>query len=137
MNKLCKIFGLGCATVIACAAAATLGAGSSGAVIVDEYDLVQHVNCVEASAADPVKLSRTNAYGGDETEIVRIWGKTSDPNWKCATWEFNVPEGFGGLSNSMETYRPGKVYCAIYVNGRLVSKSTDIGGESGTYIYCI
>lgn len=136
MNKLCKILGLACATVIAGAAAAT-GAGGANAVIVDDWDMVKHVNCVAASAADNVKLSRTNKYGNDETEMVRIFGLTSDPNWKCATWQFNVPEGFGGLSNSMETFGPGKVYCAIYVNGSLVSKSTDIGGEYGEYIYCI
>lgn len=135
MDKIRKAFGLVGATIIASAAAATIGAGNSSAHIVDEWDLVKEVVCADASA-NPVTVEWTNKYGGTKKETGNLVGKTKVPNWNCASWEFNVPESFGGLSVSIETDEPGKIYCALWVNGQLVSESED-QGEYGSYTYCI
>ncbi|AUV60677.1 hypothetical protein HOS75_gp053 [Gordonia phage SteveFrench] len=127
----------GAATLGVIAGAALIPAPAS-AVIVDEWDRIRLVNCTEADN-NPVVLDRTNQYGNDEREHVNIIGNTSIPGWKCATWDYTVVAdgGFGGLSTSIESFGPGKIYCAIYRNGVMVSESTDFGGSSGAYTYCI
>ncbi|AMS02368.1 hypothetical protein SEA_GOURDTHYMES_76 [Gordonia phage GourdThymes] len=125
------------ALVGALAGASLVGAPAE-AVIVDEWDSIRIVTCTEART-NPVVLERTNQYGNDETDHVDIIGSTSIPGWKCATWDYTVAAdgGFGGLSASIESFKPGKIYCAIYQNGRMVSESSDIGGSGGEFTYCI
>ncbi|WVX87749.1 hypothetical protein SEA_PIERRETHREE_74 [Gordonia phage PierreThree] len=126
------------AAVVGVIAGASLVPAPAGAVIADEWDSIRLVTCTEART-NPVVLERTNQYGNDETDHVDIIGNTSIPGWKCATWDYTVyPEyGIAGLSASIESFKPGKIYCAIYRNGQMVSESSDIGGSSGAFTYCI
>ncbi|UJQ86115.1 membrane protein [Gordonia phage Zany] len=130
-----RIIGGVLGAVAAFVASVAVQAAPAQAVIVDEYDLVKHVNCAPEHL--PVELERTNRYGNDERDFVTITGPTKIPGWKCATWEFTTYDSFGGLSNSIESDGPGRLYCAIWVNGRMVSESESYGGTYGDYIYCI
>ncbi|QFG13556.1 hypothetical protein PBI_LAMBO_47 [Gordonia phage Lambo] len=130
-----RIIGGALGAVAAFVAAVAVQAAPAQAVIVEEYDLVKHVNCAPEHL--PVELERTNRYGNDERDFVTITGPTKIPGWKCASWEFTTYDSFGGLSNSIESDGPGRLYCAIWVNGQMVSENESYGGTYGDYIYCI
>lgn len=125
MNKLRRLVGLTCATVIAATAAATLGAGSSNALVADEYSTVRQWVCSETNAV--VDLDYVNQYGNFTTRNnTRFTGQRSQNGAvTCIYKDLRAGEYGQYVSTTVADEDGGYVSCAIFVDGVKVSESTD------------
>ncbi|ANA86038.1 hypothetical protein BH766_gp69 [Gordonia phage Demosthenes] len=119
MNMLKKA-GIACASVAAILAAS---AGTASAVSVDEYDDVKYVWCTDSGA--DVQIENTNAYGGTEDGTFRLSGRIGDGTRSCGWQTFNAGDDVSYVSTWITDEDGGYVYCAIYLDGVLVSQSED------------
>lgn len=126
MNKIRKAFGLVGATIIASAAAATIGAGTSSALTVDEYDIVRQWICSGNGLV--IDLDYTNEYGNlvRKSNTRLVGGQLSqDGSVMCIYKDLQAGEYGEYVSTHLAAENGGYVSCATFVNGVKVTEAED------------
>jgi hypothetical protein len=130
MNFATKIAALTAAIAIP----ALASAGTASAEIVDQYDNVKYVFCADTAAGNDV--SYYDAYGSREKVNVRLEESVGGTR-HCGSTGYTETDEYGDfVASSISNDGAPYVYCAIYVNGQLVSASEDYSDYGYAFAYC-
>lgn len=128
MLKLIRRAAIALATGSALLGAVALTASPAYAASTDQYDRVRYMMC----ASGVVDIDYTNAYGNRSTQNGIVF-KEQENGARCGFYDFTESDEYGGyVSAAVVDDDGGTVSCAIWINGRLVSKSND---DSSYYSY--
>ena len=123
------------AAIAAAVAIPVIGAGAASAEIVDQYDHVKYVFCADTPAATN-EVSYRDGYGDREQINVALQDSVGGDRY-CGSTSFTVYDEYGDfVASSISNESSPYVYCALYVNGRLVAQSEDHSSYGYAYTYC-
>ena len=128
MMKTLRRASIAVAATSALTGALALAATPAQAASTDQYDRVRYMWCAPGS----VDIEYVNAYG-NYSEQNGIFFEQQDNGARCGFYDFTETEEYGGyVSAHIVDEDGGPVSCAIWIDGRLVSKSND---DSSYYSY--